>query len=69
MEGNIVSPFVCNLGFVCKAQEMSDIISVLEKVCVTKPVSRQNCECCMWKMMNTVNITLCADAGEESFHH
>jgi hypothetical protein len=67
MEGIIVAPFVCNLCFIYKAQEMSDIISILEKVSLTKPVNRQNCECCMLKMMNTVNNTLCADAGEESF--
>lgn len=67
MEGNIVAPFICNLAFVYKAREMSDIISILEKVSLTKPVNRQNCECYMWKMMNTVNNTLCADAGEESF--
>jgi hypothetical protein len=63
----ILAPIVCNLDFVYKAQEVSDIVSILYKISLTKPVNRQNCECCTWKMMNTVNNTLFADAGEESF--
>jgi hypothetical protein len=59
MEGHV--HFVCNLDFVYKAKEVS-AISILEKV----SLNRQNCECCISKMMNTINKILCADAGEES---
>jgi hypothetical protein len=54
MEANIVTPFMCCLDIVNKAQELLDIISILEKVLLTKPITRPSYECCMWKMINTV---------------